>query len=146
MMKKFLKYFIVMPLLVIIGIILLNQIVFLAVQYFGYVRVKNLEIVQIGESPVKINIPVKFLSSDALFSIRPVRMYTPDRWRYALRCIPEKGEIWVTAHHGGYLINHYTASYEVTDPKVRAELIELFKKAWQEEEKLRKRARAESSD
>ena len=146
MIKKFFKYFIITPLLVIIGIILLNQIVFLAVQYFGYVRVKNLEIVQIGESPVKINIPVKFLSSDALFSIRPVRMYTPDRWRYALRCIPEKGEIWVTAHHGGYLINHYTASYEVTDPKVRAELIELFKKAWQEEEKLRKRARAESSD
>ena len=43
-MKKFLKYFIVMPLLVIIGVILLNQIVFLTVQYFGYVRVKNLEI------------------------------------------------------------------------------------------------------
>ena len=141
MIKKFFKYFIITPLLVIIGIILLNQIVFLAVQYFGYVRVKNLEIVQIGESPVKINIPVKFHSSDALFSIRPVRMYTPDRVRYALRCIPEKGEIWVTAHHGGYLINHYTASYEVTDPKVRAELIELFKKAWQEEEELRQRAK-----
>ena len=71
-MKKFLKYFIVIPLLVIIGVILLNQIVFLTVQYFGYVRVKNLEIVQIGESPAKINIPVKFLSSDDLFSIRPL--------------------------------------------------------------------------
>ena len=92
MMKKFLKYFIVMPLLVIIGIILLNQIVFLTVQYFGYVRVKNIQITQIGENPVKINIPVKFLSSDDLFSIRPVRMYTSDRVRYALRCIPEKGE------------------------------------------------------
>ena len=146
MIKKFFKYFIITPLLVIIGIILLNQIVFLAVQYFGYVRVKNLEIVQIGESPVKINIPVKFLSSDALFSIRPVRMYTPDRWRYALRCIPEKGEIWVTAHHGGYFINHYTASYEITDPKVRAELIELFKKARQEEEELIQRERAKIHD
>lgn len=145
-MKKFLKYFIVIPLLVIIGVILLNQIVFLTVQYFGYVRVNNLEIVQIGESPVKINIPVKFRSSDDLFSIRPVRMYTSDRVRYALRCIPEKGEIWVTAHHGGYFINHYTASYEVTDPKVRTELIELFKKAWKKEEELRKRARAESGD
>ena len=145
-MKKFLKYFIVMPLLVIIGIILLNQIVFLTVQYFGYVRVKNLEIVQIGEKPVKFNIPVKFRSSDELFSIRPVRMYTSDRVRYALRCIPEKGEIWVTAHHGGYFINHYTASYEVTDPKVRTELIEIFKRAWQEEEKLRQRARTESND
>ena len=146
MMKKFLKYFIVMPLLVIIGIILLNQIVFLTVQYFGYVRVKNIQITQIGESPVKINIPVKFLSSDDLFSIRPVRMYTSDRVRYALRCIPEKGEIWVTAHHGGYFINHYTASYEITDPKVRAELIELFKKARQEEEELIRRAKAESND
>ena len=146
MMKKFLKYFIVMPLLVIIGIILLNQIVFLTVQYFGYVRVKNIQITQIGENPVKINIPVKFLSSDDLFSIRPVRMYTSDRVRYALRCIPEKGEIWVTAHHGGYFINHYTASYEITDPKVRAELIELFKKARQEEEELIRRAKAESND
>ena len=146
MMKKFLKYFIVMPLLVIIGIILLNQIVFLTVQYFGYVRVKNIQITQIGENPVKINIPVKFLSSDDLFSIRPVRMYTSNRVRYALRCIPEKGEIWVTAHHGGYFINHYTASYEVTDPKVRAELIELFKKARQEEEELIRRAKAESND
>ena len=89
-MKKFLKYFIVMPLLVIIGVILLNEIVLHTVFYFGYVRLKNLEIVQIGESPVKINIPVKFLSSDDLFSIRPVRMYTSDRVRYALRCIPEK--------------------------------------------------------
>ena len=146
MIKKFFKYFIITPLLVIIGIILLNQIVFLAVQYFGYVRVKNLEIVQIGESPVKINIPVKFLSSDDLFSIRPVRMYTSDRVRYALRCIPEKGEIWVTAHHGGYFINHYTASYEVADPKVRAELIELFKKARQEEEELIQRERAKIHD
>ncbi len=145
-MKKFLKYFIIMPLLVIIGIVLLNEIVLHTIFYFSYVRVKNLEIVQIGESPVKINIPVKFLSSDDLFSIRAVRMYTPDRCRYALRCIPEKGEIWVTAHHRGYFINHYTASYEVTDPKVRAELIEIFKKARQEEEELIQRERAEDHD
>ena len=145
-MKKFLKYFIIMPLLVIIGIVLLNEIVLHTVFYFSYVRLKNLEIVQIGEKPVKFNIPVKFRSSDELFSIRPVRMYTPDRERYALRSIPEKGEIWVTAHHGGYFINHYTASYEVTDPKVRAELIEIFKKARQEEEELIQRERAENHD
>ena len=145
-MKKFLKYFIVMPLLVILGIYALNAIIFLTIWYFGYVRVNNLEIEQIGESPAKINIPVKFHSGDDLFSIRPVRMYTSDRVRYALRCIPEKGEIWVTAHHGGYFINHYTASYEITDPKVRAELIELFKKARQEEEELIQRERAKIHD
>ena len=145
-MKKFLKYFIVIPLLAIFSLYLLNAIIFLTIWYFGYVRVNNLEIVQIGESPAKINIPVKFLSSDDLFSIRPVRMYTSDRVRYALRCIPEKGEIWVTAHHGGYFINHYTASYEITDPKIRAELIELFKKARQEEEELIQRERAKIHD
>ena len=145
-MKKFLKYFIVMPLLVIIGIIMLNEIVLHTVFYFGYVRLKNLEIVQIGESSAKINIPVKFLSSDDLFSIRPVRMYTSDRVRYALRCIPEKGEIWVTAHHGGYFINHYTASYEVTDPKVRAELIEIFKRARREEDEFIQREKAKNNE
>ena len=118
-MKKIVRNVIVIPLLVIIGIVLLNEIVLHTVFYFGYIRLKNLEIVQIGESPAKINIPVKFRSSDDLFSNRSVRMYTSDRERYALRCIPEKGEIWVTAYHGGYFINHYTASYEVTDPKVR---------------------------
>ena len=146
MMKKFLKYFIVMPLLVKIGVILLNEIVLHTVFYFGYVRLKNLEIVQIGESPAKINIPVKFLSSDDLFSIKPVRMYTSDRVRYALRCIPEKGEIWVTAHHGGYFINHYTASYEITDPKVRAELIELFKRARREEDEIIQREKAKNNE
>ena len=86
------------------------------------------------------------LARHDLFSIRPVRMYTPDRVRYALRCIQEKGEIWVIAHHGGYLINHYTASYEVTDPKVRAELIELFKRARREEDEIIQREKAKNNE
>ena len=67
-------------------------------------------------------------------------MYTADNMPYGLRCIPEKGVVWITATHMGF-INVYSTSYEVTDPKVRAELIELFKKAWLEEEKLRQRAK-----
>ena len=140
MIKKFFKYFIITPLLVIIGIILLNQIVFLAVQYFGYVRVKNLEIVKILETPVKINVPVKFTPLYNRQEIPGVSIRSADKMPYGLRCIPEKGVVWITATHMGF-INVYSTSYEVTDPKVRAELIEIFKKAWQEEEKLRRRVK-----
>ena len=139
MMKKFLKYFIVMPLLVIIGIYALNAIIFLTIWYFGYVRVNNLSIVTVGVTPVKINIPVKFSLLHDRNRIPGVSMYTADNMPYGLRCIPEKGVVWITATHMGF-INVYSTSYEVTDPKVRAELIELFKKAWLEEEKLRQRA------
>ena len=144
-MKKFLKYFIVMPLLVIIGIYALNAIIYLTIWYFCYVRTDNLLIAKIMETPVKVNIPVKFSRLYDRHSIPGVSMYTADRMPYSLRCIPEKGVVWITATHMGF-INVYSTSYEVTDPKVRAELIELFKKAWQEEEKLRQRARTESND
>ena len=139
-MKKFLKYFIVMPLLVIIGIYALNAIIYLTIWYFCYVRTDNLLIAKIMETPVKVNIPVKFSRLYDRHSIPGVSMYTADRMPYSLRCIPEKGVVWITATHMGF-INVYSTSYEVTDPKVRAELIELFKKAWQEEEKLRQRAK-----
>ena len=137
-MKKFLKYFIVMPLLVIIGIYALNAIIYLTIWYFCYVRTDNLLIAKIMETPVKVNIPVKFSRLYDRHSIPGVSMYTADRMPYSLRCIPEKGVVWITATHMGF-INVYSTSYEVTDPKVRAELIELFKKAWQEEEKIRQR-------
>ena len=140
MMKKFLKYFIVIPLLVIIGIYALNAIIFLTIWYFCYIRTDNLLIAKIIETPVKINIPVKFSLLHDRNRIPGVSMYTADNMPYGLRCIPEKGVVWITATHMGF-INVYSTSYEVTDPKVRAELIELFKKAWQEEEELRQRAK-----
>ena len=139
-MKKFLKYFIVIPLLGIIGVYALNAIIFLTIWYFGYIRVKNLEIVKILETPVKINVPVKFTPLYNRQEIPGVSIRSADKMPYGLRCIPEKGVVWITATHMGF-INVYSTSYEVTDPKVRAELIELFKKAWLEEEKLRQRAK-----
>ena len=145
-MKKFLRYFIVMPLLVIISIYALNAIIYLTIWYFCYVRTDNLLIAKIMETPVKVNIPVKFSRLYDRHSIPGVSMYTADRMPYSLRCIPEKGEIWVTAHHGGYLINHYTASYEVTDPQVRAELIELFKRARREEDEIIQREKAKNNE
>ena len=138
MMKKFLKYFIVIPLLGIIGIYALNAIIYLTIWHFCYVRTDNLLIAKIMETPVKINIPVKFSRLHDRHRIPGVSMYTADNMPYGLRCIPEKGVVWITATHMGF-INVYSTSYEVTDPKVRAELIELFKKAWKEEEKIRQR-------
>ena len=146
MMKKFLKYFIVMPLLVIIGIYALNAIIFLTIWYFGYVRVNNLSIVTVGVTPVKIDIPVKFSSGDSHPSIPSIALRTKNRRRYALRCIPEKNVLCITACDMGWFINVYSARYEVTDPKVRAKLIELFKKARQEEEELIQRERAKIHD
>ena len=139
-MKKIVRNFIIIPLLVIIGIYALNAIIYLTIWYFCYVRTDNLLITKIMETPVKINIPVKFSRLHDRHRIPGVSMRAADKMPYGLRCIPEKGVVWITATHMGF-INVYSASYEVTDPKVRAELIELFKKAWQEEEKLRQRAK-----
>lgn len=139
-MKKIVRNFIVIPLLVIIGIYALNAIIYLTIWYFCYVRTDNLLITKIMETPVKINIPVKFSRLHDRHRIPGVSMRAADKMPYGLRCIPDKGVVWITATHMGF-INVYSTSYEVTDPKVRAELIELFKKAWQEEEKLRQRAK-----
>ena len=64
--------------------------------------------------------------------------------RYAVSL--KKNVLCITACDMGWFINVYSARYEVTDPKVRAELIELFKKARQEEEELIQRERAKSSN
>ena len=144
-MKKFLKYFIVMPLLGIIGIYALNAIIYLTIWYFGYIRITNLPIAKIMETPVKVNIPVKFSRLYDRHSIPGVSMYTADRMPYSLRCIPEKGVVWITATHMGF-INVYSASYEVTDPKVRAELIEIFKRARREEDEFIQREKAKNNE
>ena len=144
-MKKFLKYFIVMPLLVIFSLFLMNVIIYLTIWYFCYVRTDNLLIAKIMETPVKVNIPVKFSRLYDRHSIPGVSMYTADRMPYSLRCIPEKGVVWITATHMGF-INVYSTSYEVTDSKVRAELIELFKRARQEEEELIQREKAKNNE
>ena len=144
-MKKFLKYFIVMPLLVIFSLFLMNVIIFLTIWYFGYIRVNDLPITKIMETPVKINIPVKFSRLHDRHRIPGVSMYTADKMPYSLRCIPEKGVVWITATHMGF-INVYSTSYEVTDSKVRAELIELFKRARQEEEELIQREKAKNNE
>ena len=143
-MKKFLRYFIVIPLLAIFSLYLLNVIIYLTIWYFGYIRVTNLEIAKIVDTPVKINIPVKH-RRDFPANLPGVRIRTVKNESYGLRCDLKKGEIFITIVRAGVLFG-YMESYEITDPKVRTELIELFKKAWQEEEELRKRARAESGD
>ena len=59
-MKKFLKYFIVMPLLVIFSLYLLNVVIYLTIWYFGYVRVNMLSIALVRDIPVNIDVPVKY--------------------------------------------------------------------------------------
>lgn len=139
-LKKLFRNLIVIPLLAIFSLYLINAAIFLIIWYFGYVRITDLEIIKIVETPVNINIPVKYSRLFNRNRIPGVSMRAADKMPYGLRCIPDKGVVWITATHMGF-INVYSASYEVTDPKVRAELIELFKKAWQEEEKLRQRAK-----
>ena len=143
-MKKFLKYFIVMPLLVIFSLYLLNVVIYLTILYFGYIRVNMLPLALVGDIPVNINVPVKY-RHDFPTDLPGVSIRTKKNKRYGLRCDLEKKEIFITIVRAGVLYG-YMESYEITDPKVRAELIEIFKRAWQEEEKLRQRARTENHD
>ena len=57
MMKKFLKYFIVMPLLVIFSLFLMNVIIYLTILYFSYIRVNMLSIALVRDIPVNIDVP-----------------------------------------------------------------------------------------
>lgn len=136
-MKKFLKYFIVMPLLVIFSLFLMNVVIYLTILYFGYIRVNMLPLALVGDIPVNINVPVKY-RHDFPTGLPGVSIRTKKNKRYGLRCDLEKKEIFITIVRAGVLYG-YMESYEITDPKVRAELIEIFKRAWQEEEKLRQR-------
>ena len=137
MMKKFLKYFIVMPLLVIFSLFLMNVIIYLTILYFGYIRVNMLSIALVRDIPVNIDVPVKY-RHDFPTDLPGVSIRTKKNKRYGLRCDLEKKEIFITIVRAGVLYG-YMESYEITDPKVRAELFELFKKAWKEEEKIRQR-------
>ena len=143
-MKKFLKYFIVMPLLVIFSLFLMNVIIYLTILSFGYIRVNMLPLALVGDIPVNINVPVKY-RHDFPTDLPGVSIRTKKNKRYGLRCDLEKKEIFITIVRAGVLYG-YMESYEITDPKVRVELIEIFKRAWQEEEKLQQRARTESND
>ena len=136
-MKKFLKYFIVIPLLVIFSLYLLNVIIYLTILYFGYIRVNMLPLALVGDIPVNINVPVRY-RYEFPANLPGVSIRTKKNKRYGLRCDLEKKEIFITIVRAGVLYG-YMESYEITDPKVRAELFELFKKAWKEEEKIRQR-------
>ena len=136
-MKKIVRNFIVIPLLVIFSLYLLNVIIYLTILYFGYIRVNMLPLALVGDIPVNIDVPVKY-RHDFPTDLPGVSIRTKKNKRYGLRCDLEKKEIFITIVRAGVLYG-YMESYEITDPKVRAELIELFKKAWKEEEKIRQR-------
>ena len=136
-MKKIVRNFIVIPLLVIFSLYLLNVIIYLTILYFGYIRVNMLPLALVGDIPVNIDVPVKY-RYDFPTDLPGVSMRTKKNKRYGLRCDLEKKEIFITIVRAGVLYG-YMESYEITDPKVRAELFELFKKAWKEEEKIRQR-------
>ena len=133
-----------MPLLVIFSLFLMNVIIYLTILSFGYIRVNMLPLALVGDIPVNINVPVKY-RHDFPTDLPGVSIRTKKNKRYGLRCDLEKKEIFITIVRAGVLYG-YMESYEITDPKVRVELIEIFKRAWQEEEKLQQRARTESND
>ena len=89
MMKKFLKYFIVMPLLVIFSLYLLNVVIYLTILYFGYVRVNMLSIALVRDIPVNIDVPVKY-RHDFPIDLPGVSIRTKKNKRYGLRCDLEK--------------------------------------------------------
>ncbi len=115
----------------------ISDVIYLTILYFSYIRVNMLSIALVRDIPVNIDVPVKY-RHDFPTDLPGVSIRTKKNKRYGLRCDLEKKEIFITIVRAGVLYG-YMESYEITDPKVRAELIELFKKAWQEEEKIRQR-------
>ena len=122
-MNSFKKYFLI-PLLAAVGVFLILSVAVWSVTYLQFICADRIETTRIDETPVEITIPIKFHSTD-LTDLPGIPLYTKNKGRYTLRCVPEKDILWITVSRMGY-ISVYTARFEVPDPKIRRRLMDIW--------------------
>lgn len=128
-MKRFWKIYFIIPVIGTLCLCIPLLAFYWGEMYFNYIRIDHLQITSANDLPVKIRIPVKFHSTDVT-RLPGIPIRTSKNKRYSLRCIPEKNIAWITIVRAGVLFS-FSARYEITDPKIRAELIEVYRKSVQ---------------
>ena len=118
------KFFLIFLPVIVCSVLILLTAVWGAV-YLRYIHTDRIEAAKIAGTSIKMTIPIKFVSTN-LTDLPGISIHTKDGVRYSLRCVPEKDVLWITMLRMGY-ISVYTVRYEVTDKKIRNELMDIWK-------------------
>ena len=118
------KFFLIFLPVIVCSVLILLTAVWGAV-YLRYIHTDRIEAAKIAGTSIKMTIPIKFVSTN-LTDLPGIPIHTKDGFRYSLRCVPEKDVLWITMLRMGY-ISVYTVRYEVTDKKIRNELMDIWK-------------------
>ena len=112
--------------LVIVDILLAGPMLLdFAVFWYDYMRVTRIRMVQVEETPCRMDIPVRYLDR-RYRPKRGLRIIAADRRRYNLLQDPDSGQyiLGITRWGlGGFAV--YEARYEITSPEVLRKLLEL---------------------
>ena len=124
MKKTARKFWIVV--LVIVDILLVGPMLLdFAVFWYDYMRVTQIRMVQIEETPCRMDIPVRYLDR-RYRPKRGLRIIAADQRRYNLLQDPDSGQYILEISWwglGGFAV--YEARYEITSPEVLRKLLEL---------------------
>ena len=112
--------------LVIVDILLVGPMLLdFAVYWYDYMRVTRIRMVQVEETPCRMDIPVRYLDRRYLPK-RGLRIIAADQRRYNLLQDPDSGQYILEISWwglGGFAV--YEARYEITSPEVLRKLLEL---------------------
>ena len=124
MKKSVRKFWIVV--LVIANILLVGPMLLdFAVFWHDYMRVTQIHMVQVEETPCRMDIPVRYLDRRYLPK-RGLRIIAADQRRYNLLQDPDSGQYILEISRwglGGFAV--FEARYEITSPEVLRKLLDL---------------------
>ena len=137
-MKTFAGRLLKVGVLVIILLFLLKFIfigVWLKQQSKSDANTKTLELAFFENTPVDINVPVRYIDKDELIT-HGASLETKDKKRFSFRTDrKDPNRFWITKF--SYCLGvRLGARYQITDPEIEKQLIELYRKQ-QHEESLR---------
>ena len=137
-MKTFAGMLLKVGVLVIILLFLLKFIfigVWLKQQPKKDAKKETLELAFFENTPVDINVPVRYIDKDELIT-HGASLETKDKKKFSFRTDPkDPNKFWITK--STYCLGvRLGARYQITDPEIERQLIELYRKQ-QHEESLR---------
>ena len=98
-------------------------------------KIKELQLSFFEATPVDIKVPVRYIDKDELIT-RGAALETKDKKRFRFRIDrKDPNRFWITKFDA-FCGNRLGARYQITDPEIEKQLVELFKK-YELEEKLR---------
>ena len=135
-MKSFVGTLLKLVVLAILLLILLRFLfigVWLKQQSKSDANTKTLELAFFENTPVDINVPVRYIDKDELIT-HGASLETKDKKRFSFRTDPkDPNKFWITK--STYCLGvRLGARYQIADPEIERQLIELYRKQQHEGE------------